>query len=84
MNALPSSTRQREAHSFLLQEQQCRNHFTPPVLERLEKLWLHDFGLDPLDSSVFDVVCLHVLLVDDGLDVVKGMAEIGLSRRDCW
>ena len=30
-----------------------------------------------------DVLFLQVLRVDDRLDVVKGMADIGVSRRGC-
>ena len=64
----------------------CRNNVIPPVLERLEKVLLCDFGLDPTDRRLedSDVLFFEVLFVDDGLDVVKGMAEIGSSRRDCW
>ena len=58
---------------------------TPPVLKSLEELWLHDFGLGPTESLVEDgdVSFLQVLLVDDRLDVVKGMAEIGVLKRGC-
>ena len=76
----------RDLHSFLVQELRCRKKFTPPVLDRLEEPWLHDFGLDVADSRVEDdaVSFLQVLLDGVRLVVVKSMAESGVSRRDCW
>ena len=45
---------QSGAIRFLVQELRCRDNFTPPVLERLEKVLLCDFGLDPTDRRVED------------------------------